>query len=62
MPIIDLTGTKSSKKNKIMMTEKLEECYVATDYSWRATIPGTEIQLVCTQGISDDQKLKELSY
>lgn len=45
-----------------MMTEKLEECYVATDYSWRATIPGTEIQLVCTQGISDDQKLKELSY
>lgn len=43
------------------MTEKSEKCYVA-DYSWRATIPGTEIQLVCTQGISDDQKLKELSY
>lgn len=62
MPIIDLTGTKRSKK-KIMMSEKLEKCYVATDYSWRATILGTEIQLVCTQGISDDQKLREeLSY
>lgn len=46
-----------------MMSEKLEKCYVATDYSWRATILGTEIQLVCTQGISDDQKLREeLSY